>query len=119
MSIVVYILRLLESGSSGADCRCQGREQRLRRAAGRADRSRGRGDSVSFPPTGPLYLRIFEVDGISVYRYEKGEYREEQPKRAYKLAVRRNALGDSVVGGESDSSLPPAEYPAAFFPNRL
>ena len=46
------------------------------------------------------------MDGISVYRYEKGEYREEQPKRAYKLAVRRDALGDSVVGGEIDSSLP-------------
>ena len=67
----------------------------------------------------PLYLRIFEADGISVNRYEKGEYWEEQPKRAYKLAVRRDALGDSVVGGESDSSLPPAEYLAALFPNRL
>lgn len=54
-----------------------------------------------------------------MYRYEKGEYREEQPKRAYKLAVRRDALGDSTVGGESDSSLPPAEYLAALFPNRL
>lgn len=54
----------------------------------------------------PLYLRIFEVDGISVYRHEKGEFREEQAKRPYKLSVYRDDTGASVIGGESYSSLP-------------
>lgn len=55
----------------------------------------------------PLYMRVFEPDGVTVYRIgTDGEATEEQPKRAYKLNVRRDALGDQVVGAENYSALP-------------
>lgn len=54
----------------------------------------------------PLYMRVFEPDGVTVYSYVDGKYAQEQPKRAYKQMVRRDALGETVVGGESYSMLP-------------
>lgn len=55
----------------------------------------------------PLYMRVFEPDGVTVYRIgTDGEAIEEQPKRAYKLNVRRDALGEQVVGAENYSVLP-------------
>ncbi len=54
----------------------------------------------------PLYMRIFEPDGVTVYSYFDAKYTVEQPKRAYKQMIRRDALGESVVGGESYGALP-------------
>lgn len=54
----------------------------------------------------PLYMRVFEPDGVTVYRAKDGKYDEEQPKRAYKQIVRRDALGEVVVGGDGYSGLP-------------
>ena len=54
----------------------------------------------------PLYMRVFEPDGVTLYRDFDGMTEIVQPKRAYKLSVRRDALGETVVGGENYSMLP-------------
>lgn len=54
----------------------------------------------------PLYMRIFEPDGVTMYKYFEGVYTQEQPKRPYTLAVRADALGVVVVGGENYNGLP-------------
>lgn len=56
--------------------------------------------------TRPMYMRVFEPDGVTVYRHHKGQYTIEQPKRAYKLSVRSDDLGQTIIGGENYSSLP-------------
>lgn len=54
----------------------------------------------------PLYMRVFEPDGVTVYSFAKAAYMVEQPKRAYKQLVRRDALGADVIGGEGYGTLP-------------
>lgn len=54
----------------------------------------------------PLYMRIFESDGVSVYRFYEGTYTEEQAKRAYMLTVQADAMGERVVGGVNYDRLP-------------
>lgn len=55
----------------------------------------------------PLYVRLFEEDGVTVYRTdEKGQLTPSEPKRAYKQIVRSDAAGESVVGAENWSALP-------------
>lgn len=56
--------------------------------------------------TRPMYMRVFEPDGVTVYKHYKGEYTEEHHKRAYKLSVRVDGLGQTVIGGENYSGLP-------------
>lgn len=56
--------------------------------------------------TRPVYMRVFEPDGVTVYKHYKGEYTEEHHKRAYKLSVRVDELGQTVIGGENYSGLP-------------
>lgn len=54
----------------------------------------------------PLYMRVFEPDGVTLYRDFDGKTEIVQPKRAYKLSVLRDALGETVVGGENYNMLP-------------
>ena len=57
-------------------------------------------------PTRPLYMRIFEPDGVTVVSFHDKKYQEVQAKRAYRLNVRRDALGETVTGGENYGVLP-------------
>ena len=54
----------------------------------------------------PLYMRIFEPDGVTVVSYCERKYTVVQDKRAYRLNVRRDALGETVTGGENYGVLP-------------
>ena len=54
----------------------------------------------------PLYMRIFEPDGVTVVSFHEGQYQEVQVKRAYRLHVRRDALGETVTGWENYGMLP-------------
>lgn len=54
----------------------------------------------------PLYIRLFEEDGVSLWRREKGRLSLVQPKRAYLIAYRRDALGDQPLSQVSYSQLP-------------
>lgn len=56
--------------------------------------------------TRPLYMRIFEPDGVTVVSYGESKYTVVQDKRAYRLHVRRDALGETVTGGENYGMLP-------------
>lgn len=55
----------------------------------------------------PLYMRLFEPDGVTVYmRGKDGRVAEAEPKRAYKITVRRDALGVAIEGAENYARLP-------------
>lgn len=54
----------------------------------------------------PLYMRVFEQGGVTLYADMKGQTGEVEPKRPYKLLVRRDALGETVTGGENYAALP-------------
>lgn len=54
----------------------------------------------------PMYIRLFEADGITVYRVQDHVMVEHAPKRAYKLRVNRDAAGETVTGAENYSFLP-------------
>lgn len=55
----------------------------------------------------PMYVRLFEEDGVTVYRTDKdGDLVEYKPKRAYVLRVSRDAFGEQVIGTSNYSSLP-------------
>lgn len=54
----------------------------------------------------PQYIRVFEQDGITVYKIEKSEITVESPKRAYRLNVYTDVLGATVTGEENYTSLP-------------
>ena len=56
--------------------------------------------------TRPLYMRIFEPDGVTVVNFHRDQYHEVQAKREYRLHVRRDALGETVTGGENYGMLP-------------
>lgn len=58
-------------------------------------------------PYKPMYVRLFEVDGVTVYvRDDKDRMREIQPKRAYVQTVLSDSLGKEVIAGENYNSLP-------------
>ena len=58
-------------------------------------------------PKRPLWVRLFEEDGVTVYRTDKDKtLREEQPKRAYKQIIVSDVMGDDVIGGENYGGLP-------------
>lgn len=57
-------------------------------------------------PRRPLYLRLFEEDGVSVLRREKGRLVTASPKRAYQIIYRSDALGDTVLAQQNYDRLP-------------
>lgn len=54
----------------------------------------------------PLYMRVFEPDGVTIYRDADGEITEAQPKRAYILRVRSDEIGNEIIGAQNYSILP-------------
>lgn len=54
----------------------------------------------------PMYIRLFEKDGVTVYRVEEHVLIEHAPKRAYQVHVRQDAAGEMVEGEENYSFLP-------------
>ncbi len=58
-------------------------------------------------PQRPMYVRLFEEDGLTVYRANaKGELVEYKRKRSYVLRIARDALGEQIIGTSNYSSLP-------------
>ncbi|MBQ8654392.1 MAG: phage portal protein [Clostridia bacterium] len=58
------------------------------------------------PGDRPMYVRLFEEDGVTVLRRDGASLAAAVPKRAYVLRVRRDALGEELVAQENWSSLP-------------
>lgn len=54
----------------------------------------------------PLYLRLFELDGVTEYRHKDNDLVEIAPKRAYMLTVARDGGGEKVTGEENYTRLP-------------
>lgn len=54
----------------------------------------------------PLYVRVFEVDGITEYREAKDGLVEVQSKQAYRQTVRRDNAGEEVTRQENYDRLP-------------
>lgn len=54
----------------------------------------------------PLYVRLFELDGVTVYRKDKDELVEYRQKQAYKLTVATDAVGSMVTSAENYATLP-------------
>lgn len=54
----------------------------------------------------PLYIRLFEPDGVMEYRQEQSELIEISAKRAYRVTVSRDAAGERVTGAENYAALP-------------
>ena len=58
-------------------------------------------------PTRPLNVRVFEPDGVTWYTGdEQKQLVEREGKRPYKQLIRRDALGETVTGGENYGALP-------------
>lgn len=54
----------------------------------------------------PLYIRLFEPDGVTEYRQEQSELTEVSAKSAYRLTVSRDAAGVRITGAENYAALP-------------
>lgn len=54
----------------------------------------------------PLYVRLFEVDGVTEYRHGKEKLEEIAPKRPYVVHTQTDALGTVEVSGSNYASLP-------------
>lgn len=54
----------------------------------------------------PLYVRLFELDGVTEYRQQDNDLTEIVPKRAYLLTVSRDAAGEQITGAENYTRLP-------------
>lgn len=54
----------------------------------------------------PLYVRLFEEDGVTVYRKTDKALQVHAEKRAYKVHVNRDAAGETVTGAENYGALP-------------
>lgn len=54
----------------------------------------------------PLYVRLFELDGVTEYRQQDNDLTEIAPKRAYMLTVSRDAAGEQITGEENYTRLP-------------
>lgn len=57
-------------------------------------------------PDRPLYVRLFELDGVTVFRATGEIFEIAQPKRAYRLMIRADALGESVSEASNYQRLP-------------
>lgn len=54
----------------------------------------------------PMYMRVFEADGVSEYRVDKTTVTELAAKRAYRQTWIRDALGDELIGESNYDRLP-------------
>lgn len=56
----------------------------------------------------PMYVRLYEEDGLTVYRTnrETGKLIEYKAKRPYVLRIARDAAGEQVIGTSNYSALP-------------
>lgn len=54
----------------------------------------------------PLYVRLFEEDGVTVYRKGEKRLEEAEAKRPYKLRIAADAAGAQIMGGENYGQLP-------------
>lgn len=54
----------------------------------------------------PMYIRLFEVDGFTLLRRNAHRLTPVQPKSAYVVTLRRDALGDEVLSAENYTALP-------------
>lgn len=57
--------------------------------------------------TRPLYVRLFEEDGLTVYRTnEDGDLVEYKAKRPYVLTIARDAAGEQIIDAANYTALP-------------
>ena len=54
----------------------------------------------------PMYVRLFEPDGLTEYRQSKGGFMEIAAKRAYKQTWVKDGAGAQLVGAENYGRLP-------------
>lgn len=54
----------------------------------------------------PMYIRLFEADGLTEYRQGRDGLVEITPKRAYKQKWIRDAAGSQLIGSENYGTLP-------------
>lgn len=54
----------------------------------------------------PMHVRLFELDGLTVYRKAKDGLQLLRPKRPYALTVSRDALGEMITGASNYGALP-------------
>lgn len=58
------------------------------------------------PGDRPMYIRLFETDGVSILLVKRGALEVVQPKRAYITEIRSDALGDEIIRQSNYSCLP-------------
>lgn len=54
----------------------------------------------------PLHIRLFEVDGLTVYRQDKDDLVEIRAKQPYVIQIARDVVGEIVTGANNYASLP-------------
>lgn len=54
----------------------------------------------------PMFIRLFEVDGVTEYQVKDGKAEESSSKRPYRLSVVTDAAGSYVTGGTNYGRLP-------------
>lgn len=54
----------------------------------------------------PMGVRLFEEDGVTIFRYVDGKMEIVSEKRPYKLQVTKDISGERITGGENYSKLP-------------
>lgn len=54
----------------------------------------------------PLYVRLFEEDGLTMYRSSDEKLVEYKAKRPYVLTVSRDAAGEQIIGMSNYTALP-------------
>lgn len=56
----------------------------------------------------PLYARLFETDGVTIYIKDKDEqsFTEMTPKRAYLQIISRDAAGEQIISAQNYGELP-------------
>ena len=57
-------------------------------------------------PDKPMYIRLFEMDGVTVFKVEKSLLIPMMPKRPYIVTMRSDALGDEVLSTGNYQRLP-------------
>lgn len=57
-------------------------------------------------PDKPMYVRLFEMDGVAVFKVEKSLLIPVMPKRPYIVTLRSDALGDEVLSTGNYQRLP-------------
>lgn len=54
----------------------------------------------------PMYVRLFETDGVTIYIRDNKQMRIAQEKRSYVQTVLHDSLGEQIIAGENYSALP-------------